>query len=242
VTRHDAVRHDAVRHDAVRHDADRHDADRQDADRQDAAAAGLAAGRREPHPGRGRPLSEDTERAILQATSELLAERGLAAMTIEEVAARARVGKASIYRRWPTKGTLAFDAFVTDFLERQPVPDTGSLRDDLLGLLRSWVRAVRQSTTGRTLKGLIGEVQRDPELADAWRDRFVAPLRRRLHAVLQRSIERGELVPDANTGLLLDLLFGPAYHRLLHGHLPLNDAFIEDVVAAVMAAVEAGTI
>lgn len=206
------------------------------------AVSTAAAARREPHNGRGRPLSAATEQAILQATTELLAERGLAAMTIEEVAARARVGKASVYRRWPSKGTLAFDAFVTDFLKRQPVPDTGTLRDDLLGLLRAWVRAVRQPTTGRTLKGLIAEVQRDPELADAWRDRFVAPLRARHHAVLQRSIERGELVPEANTALLLDLLFGPAYHRLVHGHLPLNDAFVEDVVASVMAAVEAGTV
>ncbi len=227
----------------ARQDVARQDVARQDVARQDVAStSGLPVPRREPHPGRGRPLSDDTERAILQAASELLAERGLASMTIEEVAARAHVGKASIYRRWPTKGTLALDAFVTDYLAHQQVPDTGRLRDDLLGLLRAWVRAVRQSTVGRTLKGLIAEVQRDPELADAWRDRFVVPLRTRHLAVLQRSIERGELVPHANTGLLLDLLFGPAYHRLLHGHMPLNDAFVEDVVAAVMAAVEAGTI
>lgn len=199
-------------------------------------------GSQDPAAGRGRPLSAGTERAILQATTELLAERGLAAMTIEEVAARAHVGKASVYRRWPSKGTLAFDAFVSDFLDRQPVPDTGNLRDDLLGLLRGWVRVIRQSTTGRTLKGLIAEVQRDPELAGAWRERFIAPLRVTHMEVLQRAMERGELAPDANTGLLLDLLYGPAYHRLLHGHLPLNDAFVEDLVAAVMAAVDAGAI
>ncbi len=208
----------------------------------DESTAGTSVRRREQGSGRGRPLSEGTERAILEATTELLAERGLAAMTIEEVAARARVGKASVYRRWPSKGTLALDAFLSDFLERQPVPDTGSLRDDLLGMLRGWVRAVRQPTTGRTLRGLIAEVQRDPELADAWRERFVAPLRARHGALVQRAVERGELAPEVNTGLLLDLLYGPAYHRLLHGHLPLNDAFIEDLVAAIMAAVDAGAI
>jgi AcrR family transcriptional regulator len=198
--------------------------------------------RREAPSGRGRPLSDATERAILQATTGLLAERGLSAMTIEEVAARAHVGKASIYRRWSSKGTLAFDAFVTDFLERQPLPDTGNLRGDLLGLLRAWVRAVRQPVTGRTLRGLVGEVQRDPELADAWRERFVTPMRARHDAVLRRAIERGQLAPEANTGLLLDLLYGPAYHRLLHGHLPLDDAFAEDVVAVIMAANEAGVL
>lgn len=206
------------------------------------AVESTAPARRDAGIGRGRPPSEDTERAILTATTELLAERGLAAMTIEEVAARAHVGKASVYRRWPSKGTLAFDAFVSEFLERQGVPDTGNLRDDLLGLLRAWVKAVRQPTTGRTLRGLIAEVQRDPDLADAWRDRFVAQLRARHLAVIQRAIERGELAPEANTGLLLDLLYGPAYHRLLHGHLPLNDAFVEDLVTAIMAAVDAGAV
>lgn len=191
---------------------------------------------------RGRPLSTETERAILDATTELLAERGLAAMTIEEVAARAHVGKASVYRRWPSKGTLAFDAFVTDFLDRQPVPDTGDLRADLLELLRGWTRVVRRPATGRTLKGLIAEVQRDPELAGGWRERFIAPMRASHMAVLERAIARGQLAPGANTGLIMDLLYGPAYHRLLHGHLPLNGAFVEDVVAAVMAAIEAGAL
>lgn len=201
-----------------------------------------AADRGDARGGRGRPLSAETERAILRATTELLAERGVAATTIEQVAARAHVGKASVYRRWPSKGTLAFDAFAADFLERQPVPDTGNLRDDLLALLRGFVRAVRQPATGRTLKGLIAEVQRDPELAEAWRERFVGPVRWRHLIVLLRAVERAELPPGANTSLLLDLLYGPAYHRLLHGHLPLDDAFVEDLVSAIMAAIEAGAI
>jgi len=68
---------------------------------------------------RGRPRSDEVDKAILRATSELLSERGLDAMTIEDVAARAGVGKSSIYRRWPTKGTLALDAFLNDFLGRR---------------------------------------------------------------------------------------------------------------------------
>ncbi len=192
--------------------------------------------------GRGRPPSEKTEQAILRATAQLLAERGLAAMTIEEVAARAHVGKASIYRRWPSKGTLAFDAFVAEFLEHQPLPDTGSLGNDLTELLRGFVRTVRQPATGRTLRGLIAEVQRDPELASTWRERFVGPVRWRHLVVLLRAVDRGELAPEANTALLLDLLYGPAYHRLLHGHLPLDDAFVQDLVAAIMAVIEAHAI
>ncbi len=193
-------------------------------------------------PGRGRPPSDRTERAILQATTELLAERGLTGLTMEEVAARAHVSKASVYRRWPSKGRLAFDAFMGAFLARQPLPDTGSLRADLAAALRGWVDTVREPATGRTLKGLIAEVQRDPELAPPWRERFTLPVRSQHLTILERAISRGELAPDADTDLLLDLLYGPAYHRLLHGHLPLDDRFVNGLVAAIMAAVEARTI
>src|SRR5690349_25172745 len=93
------------------------------------AAVGAGAARR------GRPRSQEADRAILTATVELLAERGLAAMSIEEVAARAGVGKTTIYRRWPSKGLLALDAFVDSFREEQPLPDTGTLRGDLLSAL-----------------------------------------------------------------------------------------------------------
>src|SRR5271168_3505369 len=89
---------------------------------------------------RGRPRSQVADRAILTAAAELLADRGLAAMSIEEVAARAGVGKTTIYRRWPSKGLLALDAFVTSFREEQPLPDTGTLRGDLLAALHAWVR------------------------------------------------------------------------------------------------------
>src|SRR5580704_15116573 len=78
---------------------------------------------------RGRPRSQEADRAIMAATVELLAAKGLAGMSIEEVASRAGVGKATIYRRWSSKGLLALDAFVSSFREQQPLPDTGTLRD-----------------------------------------------------------------------------------------------------------------
>ncbi len=187
-------------------------------------------------PARGRPMSERTDEAILAAALDLLEERSLAALTMDEVAARARVSKASVYRRWPSKGTLAFDAFMTDFVRRQPEPDTGSLRGDLRGALRGWVRVVRRPATARTLRGLIAEVQRDSDLAGAWRERFVEPVRARHRRILDRAVARGELAPAVDGEVLLDLLYGPAYHRLLHGHLPLSDHFVDQVVDAVMAA------
>jgi AcrR family transcriptional regulator len=185
---------------------------------------------------RGRPRSKRTDQAILRATLELLAERQLSDISMDEVAARAGVSKASLYRRWPSKGTLAFDAFMVAFLDRQPLPDTGNLQKDLLAALRAWSRTVRDDTTGRTLRGLIAEVQRDPDLADAWRERFVEPVRHRHRQMVQRAIDRGELSSKANIDVLLDLLYGPAYHRLLQGHLPVDEPFVRRVVKAIMAA------
>jgi len=191
-------------------------------------------------PTRGRPFSHHTEQAILDATTALLAERPLSDIALDDIATRARVSKASIYRRWPSKGTLAFDAFMADFLDRQPLPDTGRLDDDLRAALQNWVHTVGATTAGRTLRGLIAEVQRDPEMADPWRERFIAPVRARQRIMTDRAITRGDLPPDADTDLILDLLYGPAYHRLLHGHLPLDDAFITGIVNTIRAAVEAG--
>jgi AcrR family transcriptional regulator len=188
---------------------------------------------------RGRPRSQQSERAILAAASELLEEQGFAQFTIEEVSSRAKVGKATIYRRWPTKGTLAFDAFQAQFA-RQPLPDTGSLRGDLLAALRSWIRAVKGTSTGRTLRGLIAEVQRDPELADVWRDRFVQPVRTRNRTMFDRAVARGEIAADADAEVALDLLYGAGYHRLLQSHLPLSDRFATTVVDLRVSGLGAG--
>ena len=184
---------------------------------------------------RGRPRSQEADRAILTATVDLLAERGLAAMSIEEVAARAGVGKTTIYRRWPSKGLLALDAFVDSFREEQPLPDTGTLRGDLLSALHAWVRAVTQTAMGPMLTGLIAEAQHDPELRGAWRDRVLEPLREQHRVMLDRAIARGEIAASVDRDVVLDLFFGAAEHRLLLGHLPMTGEFIAEVVDMILA-------
>ena len=186
---------------------------------------------------RGRPRSQEADRAILTATVELLAERGLAAMSIEEVAARAGVGKTTIYRRWPSKGLLALDAFVASFREEQAQPDTGTLHGDMLAALHAWVRAVTQTPMGPMLTGLIAEAQHDPELRGAWRDRVLEPLREQNRTMLDRAIARGEIDPSVDREVVLDLFFGAAEHRLLLGHLPMTDEFIAEVVDVILAGV-----
>ena len=178
-------------------------------------------------------------RDILRATTQLLAERGLAGMSIEEVAARAGVGKATIYRRWTSKGTLALDAFLAEFQGMQPLPDTGALRGDLLAALRAWVHAVTCTPAGPMLAGLIAEAQHDRELARAWRERVVGPLRAQHKIMLQRAIARGEIPAATDQEVVLDLFFGAAYHRLLQGHLPLTDDFVQAVVKMIVAGIGA---
>src|SRR5207245_8659067 len=107
-------------------------------------------------PKRGRPRSVRTEKAILRAASELVAASGLADMSIEGVARRAGVGKASIYRRWPSKGALAFDAVADTILATQRTPDTGSLEGDLREVAENWVRGSNNPRGGRTVAHLIG--------------------------------------------------------------------------------------
>jgi AcrR family transcriptional regulator len=165
---------------------------------------------------------------------DLLAECGLAAMSIEEVAARAGVGKTTVYRRWPSKGLLALDAFVTSFGAQQPLPDTGTLRGDLAAALQAWVHAVTRTPAGRMLTGLIAEAQHDPELRGAWRDRVLEPLRVQHRVMLDRAIARGEIASTVDREVVLDLLFGAAEHRLLLGHLPMTDAFVRAVVDGIM--------
>jgi AcrR family transcriptional regulator len=194
--------------------------------------AGQAAARR------GRPRSQEADEAIMAAAIQLLAERGLAGMSIEEVAARAGVAKTTIYRRWPSRGALALDAFLAEFQSQQPSPNTGTLRGDLLGALRAWIRSVTRTSAGPVVAGLIAEAQQDPELAAAWRERVVERLRDQHKVLLNRAVDRGEIAANTDQDVVLDLLFGAAYHRLLQGHRPLTDKFARQVVDVIIDGLE----
>ena len=190
---------------------------------------------------RGRPRSEKARTAILEAATELLLEQGLETVSMDAVAQRAGVSKATIYRWWPSKETLALDALYHEWDTGRPEPpDTGSLRADLLALLRPWIRQIRTRPYGRVVAELVAEAQTDPKFASIYRARFVAPRREPARALLKRAIDRGELPPDIDIELALDLVYGPLYHRLLHDHAPLNDRFVRDVVDTVLAGLGVG--
>jgi len=187
-------------------------------------------------PRRGRPRSEKAREAILAAAAELLLNRGLGAVNMDAVAERAGVSKATIYRWWPTKETLALDALYHEWAAARPhAPETGSLRGDLLALLRPWVRLVGTRPYGRVIAAFITEAHTDPAFAEQYRERFVEPRRDQARPILARAIERGELPASTDVELALDMLYGPLYHRLLHGHAPLNERFLCDLVDTVLA-------
>jgi len=176
----------------------------------------------------------------LSAASEILKEKGFRDLTIEEVAARAHVGKATIYRNWETRGILALDAFMVDYLLLQPPQRGATLEEDLFSALAGWVAVVDGTPTGRALVGLLAEAQFDLELGKQFRDRVVAPARAAQRDMIERAVARGEIPPDTDLEILMDLLFGPAYLRLLEGHQPLSSAFVRRIARAVALAAREG--
>ena len=187
---------------------------------------------------RGRPRSEARKQAILQAAFELLGERGLAATSMDAVAERAGVSKATIYRWWDSKELLALDALYAAWDTAGPVTrETGTLRAEMLALVRPWVRLVAAGPSARILTALLAEAQNDPEFGTAYRAHFVEPRRDQARAVFSRAIARGEIPDGVDVEVAIDLLWGPLYHRLFHGHAPLNGHFARRSVDTVLTGI-----
>ena len=193
----------------------------------------------EPAP-RGRPRSARAHEAILKAAAGLLLERGLDAVSMDAVAARAGVSKATIYRWWPTKESLALDALYTEWSAAAPAPaDTGSLRGDLLELLSPWAQLVGSDQPyARVIAALLAEARTDPAFAAEYQQRVVQPRRDQARAIFGRAIERGEIPAGLDLEVALDLIYGPLYHRLLQGHAPLDDAFVQAAIDLALAGIK----
>jgi AcrR family transcriptional regulator len=181
--------------------------------------------------------------AILDATTELLLEHGLAGASMDAVAERAGTSKATIYRWWSTKEILALDALRRSLsdadadadADADPRPaDAGSLREDLEELLLPWVQRLRARPYGRVIAAFVTEAQSDRAFEEQYRAHFVEPRRERGQAAFARAMARGEIPPATDVDVALDLLYGPIYHRLLHRHAPLTDQFVADVIDAVL--------
>jgi AcrR family transcriptional regulator len=181
----------------------------------------------------GRPRSEQARLSILRSTLELLAETGFSGLTIEEVAARAGVGKATVYRWWPHKGALIADAFASSTTSKLRFPDTGSLAKDMSRQMRQLVK-VFSSPRGRIVSAILAAGQSDRQVIAAFRERFLKPRRQEAYATLRRGMLRGELRKDVDPDLLLDSLYGPIYMRFLIQHDRLTPEFVDKLCALVL--------
>ena len=178
----------------------------------------------------GRPRSADADRAILRATVDLLAEGGYSGVTMEGVAARAGVGKATVYRRWRSKSALVVDAVSACRDRRWQPPDTGSARDDLLAFVRGFRDVLRSSDAGRLMPALVAELARSPELAAAFRDGFVQPRRARVLEAVRRGVERGEVRPEVDAELVADAVVAMLQHRFLVTGMEIGDDLPERLI------------
>jgi len=191
-------------------------------------------------PRRGRPRSERARGAILAAASAILAEEGLRAMTVDAVAARAGVSKATIYRWWASKAELALDAFLADVRAQVPVPDTGTLAGDLRARMRATVRTYGRPPLRHVLTALVAAAQFDADFATALRERLLPPLREGSLELFRRAIARGEIAPDAPLEVALDMVVGAVYYRLLLGTGPVDLELADTTVDLILRALTGG--
>jgi AcrR family transcriptional regulator len=188
----------------------------------------------------GRPRSEKARAAILEAAIELLLTRGVAAVSMDGVAERACVSKATIYRWWRTKETLVLDAVYHEWTVGE-LPDMGSLRGDLHALLGPWVGEVRRRPYDAVIAALIVKARTDARFAKEYAERLVEPRREHARTVFMRASERGEIGEAVEVELAIDLIYGPLYLRLLQGHAPLSAAVVRRVIDAALDGVLAGS-
>ncbi|MCI0688804.1 MAG: TetR/AcrR family transcriptional regulator [Sporichthyaceae bacterium] len=160
----------------------------------------------------GRPRSETAERAIIEATLDVIAADGVGAVSIEGVAAKAGVGKTTIYRRWPNKEALICDAAAS---LKQPPPQLPgeSVRDDLVLLARAMLANRMTERSGRVHACLMFEAHRHPELAKLYRETVIEPRRELVRNILRRGVKTGELRADLDVDLMLSLVTAPLLYR-----------------------------
>jgi AcrR family transcriptional regulator len=181
----------------------------------------------------GRPRDARADRAIITATIELMAEHGVHALRMDDVADRAGVGKATIYRRYRSKEELVTDA-VGALVSEIEIPDSGSTRTDLLVLMREAVELYSGSLAAGLMPTVIDEMSRNAEFAAVARDRVLTARRAALRSVFDRGVLRGDLRSDLDVELALDVLGGAVFYRLLVTGGPIDERLAENVVDLIL--------
>jgi AcrR family transcriptional regulator len=180
-----------------------------------------------------RRRNQVTLEVILTATYELLRQNGFDRLTIEGVAARAGVGKTTIYRWWPSRGALAVDAFLTVVSPQLSFNETVSASDAIRQQVRR-LAAVYDGEVGKIVREMIGSAQFDSTTLALFNEGYLKPRRAAAKAALQRGIEQGEFRADLDPEHVIDALYGPIYYRLLTGASIQDEAFLFTLEAFVL--------
>ncbi|MCA2222091.1 TetR/AcrR family transcriptional regulator [Nonomuraea aurantiaca] len=182
--------------------------------------------------------SEKSRRATLDAALDLCAEQGYAQVTVEGIAARAGVSKKTVYRWWPSKGAVVLEAVHGAAVQATVFPDTGDLAADLRTQLSGVIDVLSAPRTRSAFIGVLTEAQHDPDLAEQLHAQCIGPRVEQFDHRLRKAQEQGRLPADTDLDVIMDLLYGPIFHRLMV-HLPLPDeAYLRRVLDTVLPALD----
>ncbi|OLT28726.1 TetR family transcriptional regulator [Nocardiopsis sp. CNR-923] len=191
--------------------------------------------RRAPDP---RRRSERARRAILDAAAELIVEVGYAKLTMDAIAARAKVGKQTIYRWWPSKAVVVLDVFERmTGVPGSALPDTGDLAADLRTVLHATVDEFASPETDRVARAFTAEIQHDPELAATVAERLTRPNDEALRERLRAARAAGQLDPDLDLDIALELVTAPITRRWLMRTAPLTHAYVDELLDTALRAI-----
>jgi AcrR family transcriptional regulator len=180
------------------------------------------------------PARPSKAELIIDATIALMAENGVSGLTVDGVAAAARVSKPTIYRYWESRARLIYSAI--SHMQRPTIePDTGSLHKDLIALLQQHVEDLNRNQNSRIYQSLIDAAARDPELAQLHQE-SIRKAQAVFQRVVRRGIERGELPPDVDTRLVVDLLMSPFVFRKIVTQTAIRPTDIPPILDAVLRA------
>ncbi|SHN45227.1 TetR/AcrR family transcriptional regulator [Cryptosporangium aurantiacum] len=182
--------------------------------------------------------NEASRRATLTAAFDLLQEVGYAKLSIEGIAARAGVGKQTIYRWWPSKGAVVFDAFLllSESAEGGPpvLPDTGDLEADLTAVLLATIEELNDPRYDQPMRALATEIAHDPELAAAYAERLDGPLKDAKRQRLRSAQQAGQLADDLDLDVAVEMIWGPVLNRWLQRSGPLTADYIDRVITTAL--------
>jgi AcrR family transcriptional regulator len=184
----------------------------------------------------GRPRDERIDSEVAAAVLGALKSGGYRAVTIEGIARQVGRARSSLYRRWASKDHLVAYAVVSEMGDN-PAADTGRIRGDLEAAVGTLLRAF-MGPLGAALAGLASDMAQDPALSAIIRREVLAPRRKSMREALERAQARGEVRPDYDVELVLDMLTGPFYFRTLFGHAPITRHTAQLVVDYVLRVIE----